>query len=383
MIHEVVLPQLGVVMEQGKLIEWFKKEGDTVAAGENLFSVETEKTTMDIESTVSGRIVRIIHLAGDNVNSGQVVALVSTDGEVTSSELERLLVEIKSRETVTVGSGEIASEEKMEPLPKQQLESAKNKETLVRASPSARRLMRQHSIEPSLVLGTGAGGTISAEDVNRFIQKSSNFRISSVEKLSGRRLTISERLGKNEAVSVTLFTEVDFTLLDEERSRIFVEGKKPSLTAILIPVLSRALRAYPKMNAVFEDNTVKIIENVNIGIAVDTPEGLIVPVLKDADKQDITGIVQGLSSLGRKAHDSKLTPDDVSLGTFTVTNLGSLDVQGFTPVINPPQIAILGVGRMMDKPVAFEGKIAIRKMVTFRLDLRPPYHRWSRCSEIP
>jgi len=229
--------------------------------------------------------------------------------------------------------------------------------------------MRERGIDPSSIVGTGPAGTITLRDVTEANQKEmSDFSVASLVPLTGTRLTSAQRLSKshNEAVHVTLTTDVDVTALEKWRSKQPLESK-PSLTEALIPLVVQALKDNPRLNAVFEEDAIKEIRNINVGVAVDTPDGLKVPVLKNADKMILRAIVSELRLLKDKAIKGKLSPDEVSGGTFTVTNLGMYGIQAFTPIINSPQCAILGVGAIEETPSVREGTIVVRKMMTLSL----------------
>ena len=193
--------------------------------------------------------------------------------------------------------------------------------------------------------------------------------MTSSTELSGTRLTIARKLTQinTEAVHVTLMADVDATPLFEAKMRHSSDRPAPTLTELLIPLVARALRLHPQINAVFEENRIKVIDNINVAVAADTPDGLKVPVVKDADKLSLSQIVEKVRSLGDRAQTGKLTLEDMNGGTFTITNLGMFGVEGFTPIINPPQCAILGVGTMEEKPVVREGQITVRKIMTLSL----------------
>lgn len=365
MLFEVVLPKLGVSIDDGTLVKWYKKEGDLVANGDQMFLVETDKTNVDVEATTSGRLVKIIRPEGVHLDAGQVVGLISLDDKPASDiELEEKLREISQRESIKAAPlpvNPVASPRAESPLIQQPTDSSGP-----RISPSARRLMREYNIDPSQVVHTGTGGTIGADDVKRAIDASSDFKASSISELSGIHLTMARRLGESKAVPVTLTTEADVTKLQSLRQN-FAPEERPSITEALIPSISQALLKHPEINSVFENNMVKIIENINLGIAVDTSNGLVVPVLKNANKLSMSEIIVQARALKQKALTSTLTIKEVEMGTFTITNLGMFNVEAFTPVVNPPQVAILGIGSAIEKAVIKEGQIVPRLMMTLSL----------------
>ena len=361
MVHEVILPKLGVSVEEGTIVEWHKKEGDLIEKGEDLFLVETEKTSVEVPAEISGRMVKILHLPGETLKAGQVVALVSLPGE-----------EIPEGQLAGLTTAVSAWESQPNPVVEMKIEASGPRPEAGplagdRASPSARRLMREHSLEMSDVKGTGPGGIVTAGDVQRAVESKSDFKISSTTELAGRRLTIARRLSQSGVVPVTLMADADVTALVKERSRTFTSEKQPSITMLLVPLVAKVLKQFPMMNAIYDNEKIKTVENINIGIAVDTPDGLIVPVLKNADRMSIQEIKANLESLAEKARLGTLTLSELTMGTFTITNLGMLGVERFTPVVNPPQSAILGVGEVGERAVAREGKVDIRSLMSLNL----------------
>ena len=357
-----MLPKLGVSIEEGTLVEWHKKEGDYVKEGEEFFLVETEKTSVEVPSSVSGKVLRLLFPAGETLKAGQVIALVAATGEEITEEQLRALVP-------TLGKKEGASPSPFVPQ-EMVVSSGPEKErsfASVRASPSARRLMREHSLSPEQVVGTGPGGMISAADVEKALESASAFKVASTLELSGRRLTIAKRLGESGAVLVTLMTDANAKALNEGRAKALVDGRQPSITVLLVPLVAKVLKLYPNVNAIYEKERIKIIENVNIGVAVDTPEGLIVPVLKNADQLSVKEIMETLDALAEKARAGTLGLGELTMGTFTITNLGMFGVKNFTPVVNPPQSAILGVGMVEERVVVVNGSITIASMLPLSL----------------
>jgi pyruvate dehydrogenase E2 component (dihydrolipoamide acetyltransferase) len=193
--------------------------------------------------------------------------------------------------------------------------------------------------------------------------------VTSSTELSGTRLTIARKLRQinNEAVHVTLIADVDATSLDMAKLRHSSDRPAPTITELLIQLVARTLRLHPQINAIFEENRIKTIDNINVAVAVDTPDGLKVPVVRDADKLSLSELVEKLRTLSHRARTGELTLEDTNGGTFTITNLGIFGVEAFTPIINPPQCAILGVGAMEEKPVVREGQITVRKIMTLSL----------------
>lgn len=367
MVYEVVVPKLGVSVNEAKILQWLKHEGDMISAGEPIFAVETEKTTVDVEANVSGKIAKILHSEGETLQAGRVVALVAQpDEEASPQAIEAKLAEIAARE-----SGQQQTvRETAKVLPTEPAVAAAS-ERPVSASPAARRLMREHKIDPASVIGTGP--VITVKDVMALVQKvkltESNLRVTSSTELSGTRLTIARKLTQinTEAVHVTLMADVDATPLYDAKLRHSSDHPSPTMTELLIHLVAQTLRLHPQINAIFEENQIKIVDNINVAVAVDTPDGLKVPVVKDADKLSVSQIVEKVRELEDRAKTGKLALEEMNGGTFTITNLGMFGVEGFTPIINPPQVAILGFGAMEDRPVVREAQITVRKIMTLSL----------------
>lgn len=337
-------------MEEGTLVRWFKQEGDTVEVGEVVFLVETEKTSMEVESTVSGKIARILFPEGATIKAGSAVALVVSEGEELPSGIPIPAV-VESVPVISTSGG---VSEKVTNAGQPSLPAAQDH---IRASPAARRLMRERFIDPSLVQGTGPSGAITSDDVNRLLVASKDFKIVSVGELTGRRLATARKLSQTGIVPVTLVCECDATWLLQTKSSYVGGGEEPSLTELIIPCVAKALKAHPRVNSLFENGKLRTVENINIGVAMDAPEGLIVPVIKNADRLSLAEIMSITRTLRDKTKAERLLPQDLEMGTFTITNLGMFGVGLFTPVINPPQVAILGVGLVTESPVSRNGKI--------------------------
>jgi pyruvate dehydrogenase E2 component (dihydrolipoamide acetyltransferase) len=372
MVYEVVVPKLGVSVNEAKIIQWLKHEGDTMSTGEPIFTVETEKTTVDVEASVTGKIVKIIHPEGVTLQAGRVVALVAQLNENPSIEaIEAKLAEITARENKQQPARQIAQSSLTETAVA--AEVASTSQRVVRASPAARRLLRDYKIDPASIVGTGPASTITVNDVMAAVQEikpaQSDLRVTSSSELSGTRLTVARKLTQinTEAVHVTLMADVDVTPLFEAKSRHSSDQPAPTITELLVPLVAQTLRLHPQINAIFEQNRIKIIDNINVAVAVDTSDGLRVPVVKDADRLSLGQIVERIRICSERAKTGRLALEDMSGGTFTITNLGMFGVEGFTPIINPPQCAILGVGTMEEKPVVREGQITVRKIMTLSL----------------
>jgi len=342
---EVVMPKLGLTMSKGKIVEWKKKEGDKVEAGEDIAIIETEKITTTIKAPISGIILKIYAKEGEEVPVGQIIAFIGEPGETPPSI------------TPT------RAEEVAPPEVKQKMEVKAE----VRATPRARKLAKEKGIDLTMVRGTGPGGMITEEDVLRELEGKTKFsllgiRVREIIPMSPMRKEISRRMTQSlqTMAQVTLSMEVNATNLVKIREEIEKKtGEKITYTDIIVKVVSSLLKTHPYLNATLEGDEIKILDEINIGIAVALDQGLIVPVIRNADKKSIVEISREAHELADKARENKLSPDDVTMGTFTVSNLGMYDIDSFTPIINPPQTAILGVGRIKKSPIVLGDSILI------------------------
>ncbi|HBY57274.1 MAG TPA: 2-oxo acid dehydrogenase subunit E2 [Candidatus Atribacteria bacterium] len=353
-MYEIKMPKFGLTMESGFIEKWFKKEGDKVKKGEPLLEVSSEKITNEVTSPVSGILLKIIGKEKEEIKVGTVIAIIGEEGEKIEKIKEK--EEIK-RIIETTERGEIPPTKIAPP----------ERGGRIKASPLAKKIAQEKNLNLSQIKGTGPGGRIEKRDVLDFLSftsKEENFKI---VKLSGLRRTISERLSKSfhTAITLTNTTEVDFS----EFKKLMKENKV-SITSGLVFVLSRVLKELNKFNAHFDSEKKEyiIFNNVNIGIAVDTEKGLIVPVIRNADRLSLKIINDQIKELVDKARKSIITEEDIKGSTFTLTNLGMMRTEIFTPVINPPEVAILGIGRIIKKPVVVdEDKISIREIAYLSL----------------
>jgi len=356
------MPKWGYILE-GEIIEWLKNEGDLVERGEPLFVVETEKVTEEVEAPATGILLKILSPVGSLVPVGEVVAAIGD--EEAGSLAERLYPE-KAREPMEPG---IVPEVKP-------LRAKSSGRRLI--SPAARRLAGEHDLDTSTLTGTGPRGRIVRDDVLKAIKALEvsptrrDLEVMETIHLSGKRKTISDRMSKSarETAQVTINMEIDATNMSAtyDRNRLRREGKnKLSYTDLFMWAASQALRETPIMNSALEGNMIKIYKDVNVGVAVALEHDLIVPVIHDADKKTLSEISVFRKELVEKAKQDRLSLSDVMNGTFTVTNLGIYDVDTFTPIVNPPQTGILGVGRIREKPVVENGEVTIRPVVTLSL----------------
>jgi len=332
------MPKLSLTMATGTIGKWYKKEGDTVQKDEPVVEIMSEKATYDLEAPASGILRKILVEEGLDVPVNDVLAIIAAPDE-TLSEAD-LQSEV----------GETA--EKLEPN--------------IIASPAAKRLAKEHGIDLSNVKGSGPEGRINEEDVQQHIRTSGQAtpKVKETIKLTGYRKTSAERLSLSfrTAPHSTVLMEADMSSAEQLHRESGM-----SYTAILVKAVSEALAEHPMVNSTLEGDTIKIFEEINVGVAVATDSGLIVPVIHHADKQQLVEIDQRIAELSSKARNGKLSKEEISGGTFTITNLGMYGVDLFIPIINPPEAAILGVGKIAEKPVAVNAKVEIRPLMALSL----------------
>ncbi len=359
MAERVVLPKMGATMTEGTITEWFVQDGDTVTANQPLFSFETEKIDTEVNSGTAGTL-RIIEPVEATVPAGAVVAYLLAEGEELPADLP---APSAARAETPRPSPELRRSPRSEPrAPRPTTRSGR-----IKASPTAKRLADEHGLDVAQLRGTGPGGRIVRGDVEAALAaRETGATEPGLEPLSGElayrgiRRTVGERMLQSlqSMAPLTLAMEVDMTDAVKLRGDLVVaweaEGVRVSYTDMLVKAAALALREHPRLNSRLEDGSIRVQPEVHVGFAVALEEGLIVPVILDADAKPLKQVAREAAELAGKARTGNLTPDDLTRGTFTVTSLGMYDVDVFTPIINPPQAAILGVGRIVDRP-AFVG----------------------------
>lgn len=402
--YQVVMPKLGLTMTEATLVEWLKADGEPVQKGESLFVLESEKSTLEIEAPASG-VLRILVPAGQTVPVQTPIAEIGEpgNGKLVDWELgDRRRDEIpianlpiyqppipaspKARalaRRLGVSLAGIAGSGARGMVVAADVERAHALQCAAapKASPVARRLAAQAGVDLSAVAGSGPGGRIMRQDIEAVLEappqsppqaggKPRRGRGGELQPLTGLRAVIAERLSASwrERPHVTLTTEADATNLVSARQQLAAElGQKVAYDALLVALAARALREFPYMNVRLTERGIEQIAQVNVGVAVDTERGLLVPVVRDAAARSLLQVQQTLAELVERALTGRSQPDDLTGGTFTITNLGMFEIDAFTPIINPPESAILGVGRIVAKPVAVDRQVVVRDMMTLSL----------------
>jgi pyruvate dehydrogenase E2 component (dihydrolipoamide acetyltransferase) len=350
---EVVMPKFGLTMQEGTIQQWFKAEGERIEAGQPLFEVETEKVLYEVESPASGTVAKLFYPLEAKVPCANVVAVIAVPGEDVAAVAAEYAAKAASIAAQTARTSAPAAQR-----------TAVAATGAVVATPAARKLAKERGIDLATVKGTGPGGRITREDV----EAAASAPAQPSTALHGMRKSIAERMFKSlqSTAQLTITTEVDVTRLVARREQL-KEQFGLTYTDMLVEAVAAALAAHPQLRLTVEGDVMQQHDDINVGIAVALEEGLIVPVVRHADKKSLQQIAEESRLLAEKARAGSLSVDDVSDGIFTITNLGMYGVDAFTPIINQPQVAILGVGRMVQKPAVYDGQVAIRSMMVLSL----------------
>ncbi len=365
---EVILPRLGQGMESGTIVRWLKSEGEPVEKGEPLFELDTDKVTQEVEAEAAGVLLKIAVAEGE-VPVGQTVAFIGSEGEDVPEVAAAAPTE------------EDAKPSEPEPAPAQEapqqaaIASANGR---IKASPLARRMARERGIELSGIRGTGPDGRIVAEDVERAeaggptappsvaptpapTGEGERIPLSNIRKTIARRLT--------EAWQIPVFqlqASADMTRVNALVARLRERDPdvRITVTDVLTKVCAQALMRHREVNAEFTEDAILLHPSANVGLAVAAPQGLVVPVIRSAERLSLTEIAGVRADLVGRAREAKLRAEDLEGGTFTISNLGMYAVERFTAVLNPPQAAIVAVGATEERVVPVDGEMVVRPMVT-------------------
>jgi pyruvate dehydrogenase E2 component (dihydrolipoamide acetyltransferase) len=377
MATKVTMPKLGLTMVEGQIVEWMKKEGDRVEKGEILYVLETEKAAFEVEAPEAGILAKIIAKVGDTVPVGGLVAYITQPGE----KLEDVLIE-GAKVEIKKDIGENLRKEEMTDFFGSDMERQKTAGK-IKISPLAKNIARQHGIDLFSIKGTGLDGKIMKEDVLKAIEEKKQpvvaapFEASekyTIAPLTTMRKTIARRMSHSfqTAPHFWVVEEVDATELKKVRE-ILTPGIEKQVNIklnyvdLLIKFISKALAEFPYMNASWTDEGVRLWKEINIGVAVDVPKGLIVPVIPRAGEKSLTEIVAARSDLVNRGREGKLKLEEMAGSTFTINNMGGLGLLYGNSVINPPESCILTTGAIRDRPAVAGGEIVIRPIMTLSL----------------
>jgi pyruvate dehydrogenase E2 component (dihydrolipoamide acetyltransferase) len=364
MADEVKLPRLGQGMESGTIVKWLKSEGEAVQKGEALYELDTDKVTQEVEAEATGVLLKIAVAEGE-VPVGETIAFIGKEGET---------VEV----TAPAPKAKPKTEKKQEePKPEpEQAPPSSSTNGRIKASPLARRIARERGIELESLRGTGPDGRIVAEDVERgeLRPAATAAPVASGEiesrPLSNIRKTIARRLTQAWTVpAFQLTVDVDMTRANElvQKQRELNPDVRITVTDVLTKVCAMALMRHPDMNVQYTDDALLVFPSADVGIAVAAPQGLVVPVVKSAERMTIAQIAHVRGDLVSRARDNKLRSDDLEGGTFTISNLGMYDVDQFIAVLNPPQASILAVGQTRDMVVPRGSDLKVLPVMTMTI----------------
>ncbi|TXI17858.1 MAG: 2-oxoglutarate dehydrogenase complex dihydrolipoyllysine-residue succinyltransferase [Nitrosomonas sp.] len=381
MLVEVKVPVLSESVAEATLITWHKKSGDYINRSENLIDIETDKVVLELPAPSAGVLSKILKQDGATVISGEVIAMIDTEGSTTVNAIKQEeKPESAADKQVVVITGKSSEKTGAEEV----------NQAIPMLMPAARKLAEENNLkatETSAIKGTGLGGRITKEDVQAYMDKKSNPASSNEIKsglvdtprtgarterrvaMSRLRQTIAERLVQSQSTAaiLTTFNEVNMQSIIDLRTRYKAEfekehGVKLGFMSFFVKAVITALKKYPIINASVEGNEIVYHDYYDIGIAVGSPRGLVVPIIRDADRLTLADIELQIADFAKRAQDGKLTIEELSGGTFSITNGGVFGSMLSTPIINPPQSAILGIHATKERPVVENGQIVIRPM---------------------
>jgi pyruvate dehydrogenase E2 component (dihydrolipoamide acetyltransferase) len=360
MAFSVVMPALEMAQETGKLVSWLKKEGDSVSKGEPLLEIETDKAVMEIEAPGDGILAGIKVLAGAEVPVGQTIAWIVRPGEAPPGEEVRVETGRKTTKASTAPAAAVSSS----------VAAASGKP--IRISPKARRLAAEEAIDVSSVRGSGPDGEILADDILKAATAATAASATSAAAASTFARLMAEKTLQSWTTVPHFFLvrEMDAGALSDSRAELSAKNSgasKITYTDLLVALVARVLVRHSRLNAGSTAEGARENREVNISLAIATPDAVVAPVIHNAHTASLAEIAARRHELTERVRAGKLQPSDIKGGTFTISNLGMLDVDAFTAIITPPQVAILALGRIADRVVAVDGKSAVRPMITMTL----------------
>lgn len=365
MATEVRLPQWSMGMDEGEVVMWHKQVGDVVSVDEPLVEIEAEKTSDDVLSPVAGTILEIFVPEGETVPVLTVLAVIGEPGEAVASP-----------EPVQSPATDSAPAPDAAPMPA--AATGPSAKPSVQITPVARRAAKELGVDLAAITGTGPGGRITEYDV---LSHSTGTEPDAVGErtpsrgttvpLTGMRGAIASRMHASiqSMAQLTLTRQIDATDLIALQQNLKAGGAGVSVTDLVLKAVTAALQRHPALNATLENDVITQHAQIDLGFAVALDDGLIVPVVRDAASKQLTDLSAEVRDLADKVRNKSAKPDEVSGSTFTVTNLGAYGIDGFTPIINPPEVAILGVGRAVEVPVRHGDHLVWRQMITFSLTI--------------
>jgi len=377
MVTTMIMQRMSVAMEYGVILKWLKKEGDEVRKGDAVVEIFGEKNEFELEAPDDGILLKILCDVNDEIPISEPIAFIGKEGEAIPDTRPKKLNAATTAATpakILVPSS-IAAKQALATQTKPQYALSRLPGGKIRASPRAKKKAEELGIDLSIVMGTGPDGRIVEEDLTARKRATTQVtvlderKIRMVETLTPLRRTIARRMTQSsQNPHITMITEIDMTeaaaLREDINKRVEKShGIKVSFNDIIVKAVADTLEKFPRFNATLSGNDVIIFDDINIGVAMATDQGLIVVTVRHANKKSITEIAIETKEKGKKAKSNELTPEELTGSTFTVSNLGPFQVDLFIPVINPPETAILALGQIKKKPVVVDDTIAIRSMM--------------------
>jgi pyruvate dehydrogenase E2 component (dihydrolipoamide acetyltransferase) len=405
MATKVLVPPLGQTVDSVTLVAWHRNEGETVKQGETLFAIETDKAILDIEAPVSGVLRWVTAQPGDEVQVLSAIALIAAPDEILEQNAaasgpklteptrspvlapgqaggdgrqrergHRIFVSPRARQLVDEHSILLTNLQPTGPegaIVERDVRAYLDAQVEPKIAPAARRAAQDAGTDCRILPGSGPSGRTRRNDVAMSLDKGglADGEVLETIPVRGVRAVIAERMAQSSAVTarVTLNTEADATALVELRRQLAKDGADASYDALLLRILGQALRDHPRLNASLVGDTIQVWRRVHVGLAVDSDRGLLVPVMRDVDRKGLTQLEGEIRSVSERAKAGHCSPEELFGGTFTLTNLGMFGIDSFTPIINLPECAILGVGRIKTQPVFAGDQVVARKVMWLSL----------------
>lgn len=382
MSAEIILPKIDEAMVKGKIIEWKKNEGDRIEKGDIVFTIETEKVIWEVEAPESGILAQVRYSAGQEVMVGTIVAYVLQPGEQApqiSVGVSDQVPKKASMPSITAPAGREAFSSPQQMTSETPGTEARIPSRKIKASPLAKKLARQSKIDLSAVPGTGPGERILRRDIQRYAEQmgkvpavppvqEKEIPLSSMRETIARRMIESFQFVPHFYISV----EADAEGLNDIHQKLKPSlekstGLKLTLTDLLLKIIARALEEHSEINIQWTGSGIRQLADCNIGLAIGLPNGLIVPVIRQVNTKSLAELAQARSDLVSRAQQGKIRMDEMRGGSLTLTNLGMYGIDQFNPILNPPESCILAIGRILEKPVAHQGQVMIRKRMNLTL----------------
>jgi pyruvate dehydrogenase E2 component (dihydrolipoamide acetyltransferase) len=344
MPEEIIMPKLGMTMESGVITKWYKKEGESVEEGVPVVEIMTDKANMDVEAQVSGILIKILAKEGEEVPVGKPIGIIKTPSD-TDQDIEKILEKYKKI------TPDISGENLKEKITKPEIGIPEGEYTP--ATPLAKKIAKENRIN---IKDIGKGKAITSKDLIK--RERTKIELTQTTNIMAQKMEESNRIPQ-----FTLYYDIDAEGLIDINTKLKEKGMNASITAIIIKILASLLNDFPIFNSYFENGELFTREEKNIGVAVSTDKGLLVPILKNADKLNLPELFNTFNALIVKAREGKLSLSDIEGGSMTVSNLGMFGVDSFRALVVPKQSAIIAISAAKEKPVVIDKGIFVKKMM--------------------